>query len=89
MGIVELIELMKSTIQCPSCIHYVFEGIFLCSCGKLRKLDPDAINRIEEAFEVVKDRFVHLQSLQEVPHVDRIHGNGITTKLALQKASED
>ena len=49
-------------IQCPSCLHFAFEGTFLCTCGKLLELDPDAINRIKEAFG-----FVHLQSLQEVP----------------------
>ena len=26
MGDVELIELKNSSIQCPSCLHYVFEG---------------------------------------------------------------
>ena len=57
MCYVELIELKKSSIQCPSCFHYVFEGTCLCNCGKLVKLDPDAINRIKEAFEIHhKDR---------------------------------
>ena len=44
MGDVELIELKKSTIQCPSCLHCVFEGTFLCNCG-------------EEAFEILKAPF--------------------------------
>ena len=26
MGNVELIELKKTSIQCPSCLHHVFEG---------------------------------------------------------------
>ena len=39
MGNVELIELRKTTIQCPSCLHYVFEGAFLCNCVKLLKLE--------------------------------------------------
>ena len=56
-GNVGLIELKKSTIQCPSCLHYVLEVTFLCNCGKLLKLDPDAINRIKEAFEIVKAPF--------------------------------
>ena len=24
----------KSRVQCPSCLHCVFEGTILCSCGK-------------------------------------------------------
>ena len=39
MGNVELIELKKSPIQCPSCFHYVFEGTLLCKCGK--QIKPD------------------------------------------------
>ena len=35
MGNVELIELKKSSMQCPSCLHHVFEGTFSCMCGKL------------------------------------------------------
>ena len=34
LGNVELIELKKSTIQCPSCLHHVFEGTLVCKCGK-------------------------------------------------------
>ena len=34
MGNVELIELKKPTIQCPSCLHHEFGGTFLCNCGK-------------------------------------------------------
>ena len=29
-GNVELIELKKTSIQCPSCLHYLFEGTFVC-----------------------------------------------------------
>ena len=57
MSNVELIELKKSSIPCPSCFHYVFEGTFLCNWGKLVKLDPDAINRIKEAFEILTAPF--------------------------------
>ena len=43
MDDVELIELKKSTIQCPSCLHYVFEGTFLCNCGEEGSLrDPES-----------------------------------------------
>ena len=31
---VELIESKKSRNQCPSCLHDVFKGTILCSCGK-------------------------------------------------------
>ena len=41
MGNLELMELKKSSIQCPSCFHHVFEGKCLCNCGKLLELDPD------------------------------------------------
>ena len=54
---VELIELKKSTVQCPSCRHYVFGGTFLCNCGKLWKRDPDAIDRMKEACEILKAPF--------------------------------
>ena len=54
MGNVELIELMKSSIQCSSCLHHVFDGTLLCKCGKLMKPDQDVMNWIEEAFEILK-----------------------------------
>ena len=93
MGNVELIELKKTTIQCPSCLHNVFEGTFLRNRGKLSKFDPDAINRIMEAFEILKAPFRTSPISTSGANVGRIHGNGITTKLvthfeALQKASE-
>ena len=83
IGNVELIELTKSSIQCPPCSHYVFEGAFLSNCGKLLKLDPDAINSS-----------VHLRFPQEVVNAVRICGSSITTRLetrcgVLQKATED
>ena len=34
MGNAHLIELKKNGVQCPSCLHYVFEGTIVCSCGK-------------------------------------------------------
>ena len=54
MGNVELIELKKSSIQCPSCLHYVFEGTLLCKCGKLLQPHQDVMNWIEEAFAIPK-----------------------------------
>ena len=56
-GNVELIELTKSTILCPSCAHDVFEGTFVCNCGEVLKLDQDAINRIKEAIDNLKVLF--------------------------------
>ena len=44
----------KSSIQCPSCLHYVFDGTLLCKCGKLIKSDRHAMNQIKEAFEIPK-----------------------------------
>ena len=58
MGNVELTELKKSTIQCPSCLHCVREGTFLGTCGKFLKLNPDAINRIKEALDILKAPFL-------------------------------
>ena len=54
MGIVELVELKNSSIQCPSRLHYVFEGSLICRCGKLMRPNQDVMNRIEEAFEILK-----------------------------------
>ena len=54
MGNMALIELKNSSIQCPSCLHHVFEGTLLCKCGKLMKPDQDVMNRIKEAFEILK-----------------------------------
>ena len=57
MGNVELIALNKSPVQCSSYFLYVFAGTLLCKCGKLIKLDQDAINRIKEVFEIPKASF--------------------------------
>ena len=43
MGNVELMELMRSMIRCPSCLHYFFKGTILCRCGESKA-----------AFEVLK-----------------------------------
>ena len=54
MGDVELIELKKSSVQCPSCLHHVFEGTHMCKCGKLIKPGQDVMNWIKEAFDIPK-----------------------------------
>ena len=95
MGNVGLFELKETTIQCPSCLHYVFEGTFLCFCGELLKLDPETITPNQgNTRDSEKHRFVHLQSPQEVSNVERIYGKCIIFKLvthieSLQKACED
>ena len=57
MGSVELIELKKSRVQCPSCLHHAFEGTNICSCGKHIKSNQEMIERIRKAFEVLKTPF--------------------------------
>ena len=57
MGNVELRELKKSRVQCPSCLHHVFEGTNTCSCGKHIKSNQEMIQRIGKAFEVLKMPF--------------------------------
>ena len=93
MGNVELIELKKSWIQCPSCFHHVSEGTFLCSCGKVIKLDPDAINQIKEAFEILKEPFRSSPiSTRDSKSAPNFYGSSITTRLMMyngeQKATE-
>ena len=36
------------------CLHHVFEGTLLCKCGKLTEPDQDAMNRFQDAFELLK-----------------------------------
>ena len=57
MGNVELIELKKSRVQCPTCLHYVFEGTILCSCGKHIKSNQEMIDRLRNAFDILKTPF--------------------------------
>ena len=49
----ELIELKKSSIRCPSCLHNVLEGTFICMCRKLIRPNKDVMNRINEVFEIL------------------------------------
>ena len=51
---VELIGLKTSRIQCPSYLHYVFEGTILCACGKHIRPDQEMTRRIKAAFEIFK-----------------------------------
>ena len=54
MGSVEVTELKKSSIQCPSCLHHVFEGRLICRCLKLTRPNQDVMNWITEVFEILK-----------------------------------
>ena len=54
IGNVELIELKTSSIQCPSCLHYVFKGTILCACGKHMRPDQEMIRRVKAPFEILK-----------------------------------
>ena len=54
MDNVELIELRKTSIQCPSCLHHVLEGTTTRICGKLPRPNKNVTNRIKEAFEALK-----------------------------------
>ena len=57
MGNVELIELKTSRIQCPSCLHYGFQGTIICACGKHIRPDRELIRRIKAAFEILKEPY--------------------------------
>ena len=56
MGNVERIELKQTseTIQCLSCLKFVFEGSTVCKCGKLLRPNKSTMDRIREAFEALK-----------------------------------
>ena len=62
MGNVELIELKKSSIQCPSCLHHVFEGTFIRMYGKWIPI-KDVMIPIKEAFEAQKAQYCHTSSI--------------------------
>ena len=49
MGNVELIGLKKSRVQRPSCLHNVFEGTIMCSCGKHIRSNQEMIQRSMDA----------------------------------------
>ena len=51
-GNVEYIELIKFRTQCPSCLHYVFKGTIICSCGKLIRPDQGTLRKVKQAFEI-------------------------------------
>ena len=54
MGNVELTELKTSMNPCPSCLHNVFKGTFLCRGGKHIRPDLDMLRRVKDASEILK-----------------------------------
>ena len=38
---------LSSSSQCPSCLHYVFEGTLICKCGKLMRPNKDVMKQSE------------------------------------------
>ena len=55
MGNLELIELRQasSTIQCPSFLKHVPEGLNMCLCGFWLRPNQDVMNRIKARFEAL------------------------------------
>ena len=69
----------KSSIQCPSCLHHVFEGTSICRCGKLvRRDEPDQRSLRNPEGTVFA---AHLCLSQEVTDAVRTRGGNITTRL--------
>ena len=57
MGSEELIDMKNSRIQCPSCLHHVFERTIVCLCGKHIKSNKEMIQRIRKAFDILQTPF--------------------------------
>ena len=55
MGNLELIELRQTsaTIQSPSCLKHVPEGLNMCLCGVWFRLNQDMMDRIKARFEAL------------------------------------
>ena len=91
---VELIQLKKSSIQCTPCLHYISAGTLICKCGKLMKPDQDVMNRIKEAFEILKAPHNHTSPIvTRGRKCVRTRGSCIITRLdthceVLQKVKE-
>ena len=56
MGNMELIELRQTlaTIQCPSCLKHVPEGLNMCQCGVWLRPNQSTMDRIRTAFAALK-----------------------------------
>ena len=53
VGNMELIELRQTsaTVQCPSCLIHVPEGLNMCLCGVWLRPNQDTMNRIKARFD--------------------------------------
>ena len=59
MGNMELIELRQTsaTIQCPSCLKHVPEGLNICLCGVWLRPNQSTMDRITAAFAALKTSY--------------------------------
>ena len=59
IGNLELIELRQTsaTIQCPSCLKHVPDGLNVCPCGVCLRPNRDTMNRIKVRFEPFDNAF--------------------------------
>ena len=81
MGNVELIELKKSRIQCPSCLHYAFTGAILCHSGKHTRPDLEMMRRMKVAFEILLAQYFRTSACSaRVANTAPTYGGNITTK---------
>ena len=67
-GYVELLELKTSLIQCPSCLHHVFKGTIICSCGKHIRPDQEMIQRSRTAFDILETPYFRASHLNSWGH---------------------
>ena len=81
MGNVELIGLVTSRIQCPSCLHYVFKGTILGACGKLVRPARNWYDVSKQLLKFSKHpTSVCLWLLQGITNMALIYGRNTTTK---------
>ena len=66
----------------PSCLHHVFEGTIVCTCGKFIRPSQEMIQRFRTAFDILwkRNTSVHLTWLQEVKSMNPNCGKNIITK---------
>ena len=54
MGNMELLTHTSATIQCPSCLKHVPEGLNMCQCGVWLRPNQSTMDRIRTAFAALK-----------------------------------
>ena len=64
MGNMELIELRQTsaTIQCPSCLKHVPEGLNMCQCGVWLRPNQSTMDRIRTAFAAFENSLLPFHS---------------------------